>query len=1412
MINCSECLVDDYEINISDLLNIIPYIPYSTLKELSSAQCCAFRDYAINKEGTIVFFDIVQFSPLVFSFIKDGNSGVEIVNKILTEYYTELIIPLRKFGGTVYQFAGDSVLVGFDPDENESPKFNIERALSAVSDFIINLEIFNRDFMSQYNNKIQIRIGISYGSYSHIILGSKELSFTSAITGKAVTEAIEAEKGIHPDEICVNKNILKYIDLAVKNRELNQDNYVLKENYFDPVDYSVSLNVPEFMENPRFLTRCRRFINNEIYKRALSGFEILSSEHREITCLLLRVTGINLVENPDEGIKSLNEFYRFVQKEADRYGGTLLKPDLSDKGSVFIIIFGAPLAMEKKELLTLQFAIKLLKEKKKFKSIEKLQFGISTGMAYCGDFGTSIRKDYSIIGNVINIAARLMTFSNESGIYLDENSIKKINDGFIYKELGFLNFKGISKPINTFKLLKIKRNSDSLLNLVSNTKIIGRDVELNYLMNHYLAATNKNGNCTGIIADAGIGKTLLVNTFLTKFDPITTEILTAKCFLYEKSTLFYPWREIFLHLFSIPLNSSRDKIIESVQGYCNGQDDPQLHIWGPLILKIMGIDIDEHSETYGISQAQKEIMLFQVILNILIKKSKNKPCLIIFEDIHWIDDKSQLLLKYIISEISKEQIYLIFTTRDEDFSNLLTRYKHYEPLLVSTLSIESSRNLIQHLLKLKENNVELENKIIKASQCNPFYIDTIIKSLKDNKMITSDETGIFTINGNIKNLEIPDSIKNVILSRIDLLESKEQLVIKTASVLGHNFPYMLLSSMLDSKLSDDNELKKSLDILESHDLMNKEDITASSYMFKHMSIRDVVYQTLLQGTRSRLNLTLASYLEENSKEDLFSYSERLALHFFNGGEYSKALYYSLKSSEKAKSLFATEDVIQHNLKALEICKIKESEENVELKDTTFKIKLDLIKTYRSIGQYENALNYCNTVVSEIEDNYNIAQIYKEMGHIYQEIGDMQNSIFICEKGLKLLGCYVPDSLFKTYTSIGLHLIIRVLNDIPLIRNIKYNPNNFDKLRLIVDLLSIVNRIYYFDMLEKSAWSAVLQYNISEHIDSKRLLSLAATDFGVAMVSSGMKNFGFKHAKRGVEISSTLTDLKTISICKSRFALYYLFHNDSKKSNELLESAILNYKKIGEMWELMTALGTLGQNYFNLGEYDKSISSYVEADTIAKQLNSLAHQAWRYCKVPYMNYIRGKISYFDATAGLFKAVEISTQARDTMNLCITYGHLIELAIIENQKKEIHRLIDLIIESNKTYIADIPHIRISLINACEGAIYLSELTKDIDQKIFYKDKIKYLLKWIDKLSKTYKYIYGPYLTVLARYYNSVNNNKMAKKTITKSLNELKNSPYKREYAQSLKLASVISPQNGSDYIKLHDSIYSDLGLIY
>ena len=390
----------------NNINSVIPFIPFRILKKLFSTDGHALRRIEPLR-GAILFIDIAGFTSLTIALSKIKPKGIEIQQEILSNYFAKLITIIREFGGVVYQFAGDSILVSFEiiKDEND-PKCAFRACSCALK---IQNSFFHFKKIEAIPGKIFsliTKIGIGYGDYYEIHLGNEETRLNPIIVGKACDLGIKAEKFSPPGETIVSDEIWNFLPQDKKGEQI-ENFYKLKiipEGKDMPkFDY----NIPESNLGKKFLKQCSGYIYQDLFKKYTTGIKGFQGDYREVACLFISFGGLDFHFDAKESAKKLNQFYEHAQNQSRKYGGILSQVDLTDKGNVFLFLFGAHTALEKKEIRATQLAFQLIKVKDLFPFIDTFRAGITTGLLYCGDVGAAFRKDYTALGRFINLAARL---------------------------------------------------------------------------------------------------------------------------------------------------------------------------------------------------------------------------------------------------------------------------------------------------------------------------------------------------------------------------------------------------------------------------------------------------------------------------------------------------------------------------------------------------------------------------------------------------------------------------------------------------------------------------------------------------------------------------------------------------------------------------------------------------------------------------------------------------------------------------------------------------------------------------------------------------------------------------------------------------------------------------------------------
>ena len=204
--------------------------------------------------------------------------------------------------------------------------------------------------------------------------------------------------------------------------------------------------------------------------------------------------------------------------------------------------------------------------------------------------------------------------------------------------------------------------------------------------------------------------------------------------------------------------------------------------------------------------------------------------------------------------------------------------------------------------------------IIQKTQGNPFYTEEIIKSIIEQGFIEKDKKGKWAFTGNVKKLNLPDSIEGVILSRIDRLEIKERDALQIASILGREFDFELLAGVYKHR----KELVEIFDNLHSLDIVKKEKTKEiTRYFFKHIFTQEVAYDTISFEKRRELHKKVGAYIERKSKKNLQDVLGLLSYHYYRAESYEKSLVFSVEAGDKAKKVYANEEAIEFYTRAID---------------------------------------------------------------------------------------------------------------------------------------------------------------------------------------------------------------------------------------------------------------------------------------------------------------------------------------------------------------------------------------------------------------------------------------------------------------------------------------------------------------
>ncbi|MRR52380.1 MAG: hypothetical protein EG825_15985, partial [Rhodocyclaceae bacterium] len=419
------------------------------------------------------------------------------------------------------------------------------------------------------------------------------------------------------------------------------------------------------------------------------------------------------------------------------------------------------------------------------------------------------------------------------------------------------------------------------------------------------------GQVVAMVGEPGIGKSRLGRELAQLWLEHGYSMFGGNCQSYGTAISYLPWADLFEgYLGTKKLATMEEKAakIEKMLGVI----DPALKDWAPIVGELVGVWIPETGLTKSLDPKLRQQRLFDLVLDILTWGASQEPLLLVIEDLHWADNASLALLNYVARNIGDKAILLALLYRPLDAKHEFQTKEYFSDIQLKELSAEESIELVRTLLAIEGMPKELEELILKKSQGNPFFVEEVIKSLIEQKVVVEKDGKWQVAVQEVKNVHIPDTVQGVIMSRIDHLAPETKDVLQVASVIGRHFGYGVLEAIYSKRTVLSDHLKE----LNRFDLILSEQ--PQQYIFKHIMTQEVAYESLAFSRRRELHNSIGDHLEQTNEKALDDVLGILAHHYYYAQNWVPAFYYSVEAGDKAKKAYANQEALAHYDRALEV--------------------------------------------------------------------------------------------------------------------------------------------------------------------------------------------------------------------------------------------------------------------------------------------------------------------------------------------------------------------------------------------------------------------------------------------------------------------------------------------------------------
>jgi class 3 adenylate cyclase/tetratricopeptide (TPR) repeat protein len=632
--------------------------------------------------------------------------------------------------------------------------------------------------------------------------------------------------------------------------------------------------------------------------KILNSRSSVEGERKLVTVLFADVanyTSMSEKLDPEEVHQVMDGCFKILMDEIHKYEGTVNQ----FTGDGLMSLFGAPIAHEDHAqracyaALSIQRSLIEYKEtiEAKFGVTFEMRIGIDSGPVFVGSIGDDLRMDYTAAGDTTNLADRIQHVAKPGEVWISRET-RNIIQAYFHEELmGEFPLKGKARPQRLYRIMSERRGIRTRFEAGlarGVTELVGRRREMEALRSAFEKAKSREGQVVDVVGEAGVGKSRLVHEFRKSIDHDAT-VLTGICVDYGQNVNFLPLVDVVKATFGI-----EDGMTEIEAGdRIKAKAVPNLVTMTPFYRSLLSLKIDDPS-FMALNPEGRKFGTFEAVKGILLALSEKEPLVLFLEDVHWMDKISEEFFTYLSHCILEHPILMLSAYRPECTPSW-ARGTHYQRLGLETLSSNSSLRLVRNMLGGLPLDTDLEQKIVDKTGGNPFFVEEIVKELQERgDLVKAGDR--YICKQPIDQCVIPNTVNGVLAARMDRLGEDLKRTMQVASVIGKDFAFRLLKSIIE--LGD--ELRARLNSLVGLEVIYEKALYPElEYVFKHALTQEVAYESLLKRRRQEIHGRIARAIEELYSEHLEEHYEMLAHHYERSGQGANAVNYLILAGEKS---------------------------------------------------------------------------------------------------------------------------------------------------------------------------------------------------------------------------------------------------------------------------------------------------------------------------------------------------------------------------------------------------------------------------------------------------------------------------------------------------------------------------------
>ncbi len=1178
-------------------------------------------------EAYAICMDLSGFTALTEKLMSKGPQGAEELSYALNHIFEPMVAAVYDAGGFVPYFAGDSFTGIF---ERKDDTFSGGQLLSIANEIKHRFEhqTTRRDkLIADYG--ISVKIGLAKGEVQWGIAGAAGKAYY--FRGEAIDSSALAQTKARKGEICCHSSV--YTEL-----EPLASLFYMPEQPVARIAEIDNKRLPKVQFRPENSPTLSNEVLAEYFPKVLLNPTDSTGEFRNVTTVFI---AFGKCQDTD----LFHQFASLVLDHTLEFSGYFKEIDHGDKGGLMTILFGAPVAYENNVERALEFVLAIKDELEQSPSLSRIEWkmGISSGVAFTGIVGGTKRNQYAAVGARVNLAARLMAAAQWGQIITDENVQRNRNFKFSSRDVHL--YKGFSEPIESFVL----EGRNLLVKTGYSGQYIGREEELNQLK---IAASplqeGRFAGVTSIFGEPGIGKSRLSWEFrkqLTATMQLRWMVCRSDQILRKPFNPFLHFVKNYFDQKSDQTNEENRLIFERNFGSLLSDLSKSTHHQRAdleqdlmrlkyVLVALCGIK-DDQSQWPRLDGRTRYQLALQAMSALVLAEAGIQPVVIELEDAHWYDDMSKEFLSEFVRKAVQFPVLFHMASRYDDNGNKIKLFSSalYEEYQIPHTEIDlrylSQRDLNAFAQSRLSGSIsqELSDLLFRMSQGNPFYAEQLLDYFQETQALAKEGDVYHLRNTEIR---ISESVKEIMMARIDRLSGLVKETVKAAAVIGREFEVEILSGVMSRHLEfikrngDMNRvLYEQIRTAEQGQIWHA--INELRYIFKHSLLREAAYDMQLHTRLRDLHLLIAEVIETqypNNEERYFD----LAFHFEQGGHRKQMEHYLELAGKYAQKNF-------QNKQAL-LCydKLLESFANGSRKKH-IKIWLRRGAVLELIGQWDTALESYETAL------------------------------------LKAMDARDPRLIGRAYRRLGQLLMFRGEYD----RSRAYLEQAIAQFQLAQDQVGIAKALgnmgaLYFRQGKyeeaKDKFVEAIELNKASGLEAENAPLVA--NLGLVAMNQGKYDEAIFRLEHQIDVNEVAKDKPGLATLYTNLGIVYLEKGVLENARLALEKGLAISEELDNKLLFTICLGSLGKVWERLGDHSRAMHLYDRDIAIVEELGDKQGQAIAY-------HLKGELLgqqgiFQEATGFLQRAAGLARQLNYRKGLAKSLNALGDLAFAQNQLSE------------------------------------------------------------------------------------------------------------------------------------------------